>query len=175
MPDLSLDLLGFHYQPLFMVCCCAGSVMYLFRGEFGSMLYTGDFRWETNSDKTQSGKNQILSILEGDKLDIVYLDNTYCNPLFSFPPRDVVAQQVHFFRYFNLCFPLLLFIFFYLMLWYLWLFNWYRMEAAMHFILPCYTSKESVIAWFSNGHNAMVSAEKDLMFWMGSCEAIRIS
>lgn len=112
MPDLSLDLLGFHYQPLFMVCCCAGSVMYLFRGEFGSMLYTGDFRWETNSDKTQSGKNQILSILEGDKLDIVYLDNTYCNPLFSFPPRDVVAQQVHFFRILICAFLFFFFLFF---------------------------------------------------------------
>eukprot|EP00268_Persea_americana_P014014 TRINITY_DN16207_c0_g1_i3.p1 TRINITY_DN16207_c0_g1~~TRINITY_DN16207_c0_g1_i3.p1 ORF type:complete len:432 (+),score=71.61 TRINITY_DN16207_c0_g1_i3:145-1440(+) len=73
---------------------CPGAVMYLFCGEFGSMLYTGDFRWEANSDKAHIGKSQICSVLQGNELDFLYLDNTYCNPLFSFPPRDVVAQQV---------------------------------------------------------------------------------
>lgn len=68
------------------------------------MLYTGDFRWEADSDKARIGKSQILSVLQGNELDFLYLDNTYCNPLFSFPPRDVVAQQVHFFYHFFIFF-----------------------------------------------------------------------
>ncbi|XP_058092526.1 uncharacterized protein LOC131238967 [Magnolia sinica] len=73
---------------------CPGAVMYLFHGEFGSMLYTGDFRWETTSDRTQIAKAMLLNALGDDKLGMLYLDNTYCNPWFSFPPREVVAQQV---------------------------------------------------------------------------------
>lgn len=68
--------------------------MYLFRGEFGSMLYTGDFRWEMHGNEANTGKGQLLAALEGDKLDFLYMDNTYCNPCFSFPPRKIVAQQV---------------------------------------------------------------------------------
>ncbi|KAI7981198.1 5' exonuclease Apollo [Camellia lanceoleosa] len=70
-----------------------GAVMYLFRGEFGCMLYTGDFRWETTSKRAEIGKSMLLSALGNDKVDILYLDNTYCNPSYSFPSREVIAQQ----------------------------------------------------------------------------------
>ncbi|ERM98376.1 5' exonuclease Apollo [Amborella trichopoda] len=73
---------------------CHGAVMFLFRGEFGCELHTGDFRWETTNDKEIPGKEMLLEALKGDKVDILYLDNTYCNPSFSFPPRHVAAQQV---------------------------------------------------------------------------------
>ncbi|KAJ4975993.1 hypothetical protein NE237_001099 [Protea cynaroides] len=73
---------------------CPGAVMFLFRGEFGSILHTGDFRWEATSERAHFGKNTLLNALKGDKVDFLYLDNTYCNPLYSFPPRDAVAQQV---------------------------------------------------------------------------------
>lgn len=68
--------------------------MYLFRGEFSCVLYTGDFRWELNSERAQLAKKTLLDALRGDKVDTLYLDNTYCHPSFSFPPRDVAAQQV---------------------------------------------------------------------------------
>ncbi|KAK1437921.1 hypothetical protein QVD17_03721 [Tagetes erecta] len=73
---------------------CPGAVMYLFRGEFGVTLYTGDFRWEVASEITQMGKNMIANALKNDKVDILYIDNTYCNPSYSFPSREVAAQQV---------------------------------------------------------------------------------
>ncbi|OAY66472.1 5' exonuclease Apollo [Ananas comosus] len=75
---------------------CPGAVMYLFRGEFGCVLYTGDFRWELRSKRAMMGKKTLLEALQGDKVDALYLDNTYCHPSFSFPPREVVAEQVCF-------------------------------------------------------------------------------
>ncbi|XP_057954625.1 uncharacterized protein LOC131148737 isoform X2 [Malania oleifera] len=73
---------------------CPGAVMYLFRGEFGCMLYTGDFRWETTNGRAKTGRTMLLNALEGDAVDTLYLDNTFCNPSFSFPSREVAAQQV---------------------------------------------------------------------------------
>ena len=72
----------------------AGAVMYLFRGEFGCMLYTGDFRWARTSRRAQIARNMLLNALKQEKLDSLYLDNTYCNPLYSFPSREVAARQV---------------------------------------------------------------------------------
>ena len=71
-----------------------GAVMFLFRGDFGCLLYTGDFRWEATSERAKTGRNMLLNALKDDSVDILYLDNTYCNPSFDFPPRHVAAQQV---------------------------------------------------------------------------------
>lgn len=68
--------------------------MYLFRGDFGCMLYTGDFRWETTSRRAQIARDVLLKALKNEKLDTLYLDNTYCNPSYCFPSREVAAKQV---------------------------------------------------------------------------------
>ncbi|XP_075503235.1 uncharacterized protein LOC142540759 [Primulina tabacum] len=73
---------------------CPGSVMYLFRGEFGCMLHTGDFRWEKSVVGANNGRTMLLDALKNHKLDALYLDNTYCNPKYSFPSREVAARQV---------------------------------------------------------------------------------
>ncbi|XP_048232246.1 5' exonuclease Apollo isoform X2 [Ricinus communis] len=73
---------------------CPGAVMLLFRGDFGCLLYTGDFRWEATSERGKIGSNMLLNALKDDSVDILYLDNTYCNPSFDFPPRHVAARQV---------------------------------------------------------------------------------
>lgn len=73
-------------------------VMYLFRGEFGCMLCTGDFRWESTSERALIGRAMLVKALNGDKVDILYLDNTYCNPSYSFPSREVAAQQSFYFK-----------------------------------------------------------------------------
>lgn len=73
-----------------------GSVMYLFQGDLGCVLYTGDFRWEITSERAKLSKSMLLDALNGEKVDILYLDNTYCNPSFSFPSRKDAAQQVHY-------------------------------------------------------------------------------
>ncbi|KAG9444197.1 hypothetical protein H6P81_015537 [Aristolochia fimbriata] len=73
---------------------CPGAVMYLFQGEFGSFLFTGDFRWDAESQRGQQGKDVLMNALNGRKLDFLYIDNTYCNPSFCFPPRAIAAKQV---------------------------------------------------------------------------------
>ncbi|KAL5581866.1 hypothetical protein UlMin_014308 [Ulmus minor] len=73
---------------------CPGAVMFLFRGDFGCLLYTGDFRWETRSERAKQGRTMLVDALNDSTVDILYLDNTYCNPSYDFPPREVAAQQV---------------------------------------------------------------------------------
>ncbi|KAL1362917.1 hypothetical protein AAHE18_03G114000 [Arachis hypogaea] len=75
-------------------CHCPGSVMLLFRGEFGCMLYTGDFRWEVGCERAAKAKEMLAGAIKDDKVDVVYLDNTYCNPIYDFPNRQVAAQQI---------------------------------------------------------------------------------
>lgn len=68
--------------------------MYLFRGDLGCRLYTGDFRWELGCEEARSAKKALLHALAGDSVDVLYLDNTYCYPSLNFPPRRVVAEQI---------------------------------------------------------------------------------
>lgn len=68
--------------------------MLLFRGDFGCLLYTGDFRWEASNERAEIGRNTIVKALKDDVVDILYLDNTYCNPSYAFPSREVAAQQI---------------------------------------------------------------------------------
>ncbi|KAH7532969.1 hypothetical protein FEM48_Zijuj04G0079700 [Ziziphus jujuba var. spinosa] len=73
---------------------CPGAVMFLFRGEFGCLLYTGDFRWETTNERAKIGMAMLLNAVDDVSVDLLYLDNTYCNPSYDFPPREVAAQQI---------------------------------------------------------------------------------
>jgi DNA cross-link repair 1B protein len=58
---------------------CPGSAMYLFQGYFGTILHTGDFRFTP-----ELSTHPLLQSLEPD---ILYLDNTYNNPIYDFPSR----------------------------------------------------------------------------------------
>ncbi|KAK9156005.1 hypothetical protein Sjap_003485 [Stephania japonica] len=73
---------------------CPGAVMFLFEGEFGRLLYTGDFRWEGTRERALVGRSVLVEALKGGTIDFLYMDNTYCNPSYSFPPKEVVANQV---------------------------------------------------------------------------------
>ena len=66
---------------------CPGAVMYLFDGDFGRILYTGDFRYEPYMS--------IHTVLAGvTNVDVLYLDNTYnCNSC-NFPTRSVAKTMV---------------------------------------------------------------------------------
>lgn len=68
--------------------------MLLFRGDFGCLLYTGDFRWEMSSERANKGRIALLNALEDNTVDVLYLDNTYCNPSYAFPSREIAARQV---------------------------------------------------------------------------------
>ncbi|KAL0702978.1 hypothetical protein Bca4012_059100 [Brassica carinata] len=74
---------------------CPGSVMFMFRGDFGCFLYTGDFRWECDdAAAAEEARTTLVAAINDFPVDILYLDNTYCNPIYSFPSRQVAAYLI---------------------------------------------------------------------------------
>ncbi|VVA98513.1 unnamed protein product [Arabis nemorensis] len=73
---------------------CPGSVMFLFRGDFGCFLYTGDFRWELDHVEDEA-RTTLVAAINKFPVDILYLDNTYRHPIYTcFPSRQVAAHLV---------------------------------------------------------------------------------
>ncbi|XP_005530193.1 PREDICTED: 5' exonuclease Apollo [Pseudopodoces humilis] len=64
---------------------CPGSVMFLFEGTFGTILYTGDFRY--------TSAMQSEPALRGRHIDCLYLDNTNCHPQRALPSRALATLQ----------------------------------------------------------------------------------
>ncbi|CAD5112847.1 DgyrCDS2059 [Dimorphilus gyrociliatus] len=65
---------------------CPGAVMFLFEGDFGSILYTGDFRFERCF--------KSISCLPKE-VDVLYLDNTYCSEKYrTFPSRIDALEKI---------------------------------------------------------------------------------
>ncbi|NXI13172.1 DCR1B exonuclease, partial [Irena cyanogastra] len=64
---------------------CPGSVMFLFEGTFGTILYTGDFRY--------TSAMQGEPVLRGRHIDRLYLDNTHCHPQRALPSRALATHQ----------------------------------------------------------------------------------
>ncbi|KAK7257493.1 hypothetical protein RIF29_31512 [Crotalaria pallida] len=75
-------------------CHCPGSIMLVFRGEFGCRLYTGDFRWEPSCEKARKAREMLVDVVKDDVVDVVYLDNTYSNPIYDFPSRQLAANRI---------------------------------------------------------------------------------
>ncbi|XP_074119207.1 5' exonuclease Apollo [Sminthopsis crassicaudata] len=66
---------------------CPGSVMFLFEGYFGTILYTGDFRYSPSM-------LQEPALRLGKQIHTLYLDNTNCDPALVLPSRQEAAQQI---------------------------------------------------------------------------------
>uniref|UniRef100_H3DCD4 5' exonuclease Apollo n=1 Tax=Tetraodon nigroviridis TaxID=99883 RepID=H3DCD4_TETNG len=66
---------------------CPGSVMFLFQGYFGSILYTGDFRYTPSMLREPCLRTNIT-------IDVLYLDDTNCDPNRSIPSRQSATQQI---------------------------------------------------------------------------------
>ena len=66
---------------------CPGSVMFLFEGDFGRILYTADFRCDKKFLKW------FLPISIGH-VDILYIDNTYFREDATFPTREEATKEV---------------------------------------------------------------------------------
>ncbi|KAM4797120.1 5' exonuclease Apollo [Rhinophrynus dorsalis] len=66
---------------------CPGSVMFLFEGYFGTILYTGDFRYTPDmlDEPPLSNKKRI---------DVLYLDNTNCDHKQKLPTRQEATDQI---------------------------------------------------------------------------------
>ncbi|XP_048859029.1 5' exonuclease Apollo-like isoform X1 [Brienomyrus brachyistius] len=66
---------------------CPGAVMFLFQGYFGTILFTGDFRYTAAMLRDPSLRNHI-------SIDVLYLDDTHCDPTRSLPSRQQATQQI---------------------------------------------------------------------------------
>ncbi|XP_039218394.1 5' exonuclease Apollo [Crotalus tigris] len=66
---------------------CPGSVMFLFEGYFGAILYTGDFRYNANMQQNPVLKNSKL-------INLLYLDNTNCHPEIILPSQEQATEQI---------------------------------------------------------------------------------
>ncbi|XP_077577318.1 5' exonuclease Apollo [Stigmatopora nigra] len=66
---------------------CPGAVMFLFQGYFGTILYTGDFRYSPSL-------LHELCLATKANIDVLYLDNTNCDPNRSIPPREDATKQI---------------------------------------------------------------------------------
>ncbi|XP_036916633.1 protein artemis isoform X3 [Sturnira hondurensis] len=74
---------------------CPGSVMFLFQGDRGTVLYTGDFRMAEG----EAARMELLHC-GGRVKDIqsVYLDTTFCDPKFHQIPSRVHVDKLDMFR-----------------------------------------------------------------------------
>ncbi|XP_070795953.1 5' exonuclease Apollo [Pituophis catenifer annectens] len=66
---------------------CPGSVMFLFEGYFGVILYTGDFRYTPNMQQDPVLRNSKL-------INFLYLDNTNCRPEIILPSQEQAIEQI---------------------------------------------------------------------------------
>ncbi|XP_054272235.1 uncharacterized protein LOC128992602 [Macrosteles quadrilineatus] len=69
---------------------CPGSVMFLFQGVFGNILYTGDFRYSP----TMLDHPMLKSLIENEAVDTLYLDNTFAAENCEFPPRQEALKDL---------------------------------------------------------------------------------
>ncbi|XP_063813362.1 5' exonuclease Apollo-like [Pseudophryne corroboree] len=65
---------------------CPGSVMFLFEGYFGTVLHTGDFRYSPDM--------LTYPPLRNKDIDVLYLDNTNCDPKLKLPSRQEATKQI---------------------------------------------------------------------------------
>ena len=79
-------------------CHCPGAVMFLFKGKMGTVLHTGDFRFHHSMLEhpllcPEGRKNADMRGITID-IDYLHLDNTFANPDYDFPPREVAYNSL---------------------------------------------------------------------------------
>lgn len=68
---------------------CPGAAMFVFEGQFGRILYTGDFRY-TGSMLYDEG---LYSLCSGN-IDVLFLDNTFCDARCVIPSRENALVEI---------------------------------------------------------------------------------
>ncbi|CAG0889102.1 unnamed protein product [Darwinula stevensoni] len=64
---------------------CPGAVMFLFKTQSGEViLHTGDFR----------AHHSMESSIQKQAISLLYLDTTYCDAYYKFPPQEEVLSQI---------------------------------------------------------------------------------
>lgn len=70
---------------------CPGSCMFLFETSTWTILYTADFR--PSQEMYKIGVEKLWGSLH-KPVDILYLDNTYCEPACEFPSRAIATDEI---------------------------------------------------------------------------------
>ncbi|KAG2378646.1 hypothetical protein C9374_008285 [Naegleria lovaniensis] len=65
---------------------CLGGIMFLLEGYFGTVLFTGDFRYDPRILQTPCFTDK--------KIDHLYLDDTFLDPVYDFPSRQEAGQEI---------------------------------------------------------------------------------
>jgi len=91
---------------------CIGSVMILFNGYMGTILYTGDFRYSQKwlvdlpelfskehrahkgKDNDEEDEDLEKKEIEPFHIDELIIDSTYCDPIFKFPRRNDAFRAI---------------------------------------------------------------------------------
>ena len=81
--DIEVSLVDANHVP--------GSVMFVFAGYFGTLLYTGDFRY--HEDHAHVSVLPLLTRPDAE-LSRIFLDNTFCHPQFQHAPRAEVSKII---------------------------------------------------------------------------------
>uniref|UniRef100_H2YVM0 Protein artemis n=1 Tax=Ciona savignyi TaxID=51511 RepID=H2YVM0_CIOSA len=68
---------------------CPGACMFLFESKTDRILYTGDFRF---NEEIEKALHKVIS--PHNPIDVLYLDNTYCEPSCDFPTQDEAVQMI---------------------------------------------------------------------------------
>lgn len=78
------DKPGEVYVTLLPTFHCYGACMFLFEGPFGTVLHTGDFR----------ATDEVLATVRplAGRVDMLFLDSTYCHPDFDFPSLEEATR-----------------------------------------------------------------------------------
>jgi len=78
---------------------CPGAIMFLFKGKMGTVLHTGDFRFDDKMLENEHlcPKEKANVTMRGITVDIDYLhlDNTFANPEYDFPSREEAYSGLH--------------------------------------------------------------------------------
>jgi DNA cross-link repair 1A protein len=65
---------------------CPGAAILLFKVDDSYYLHTGDFRFHSSM--------KSYAPLQGIKIKGLFLDNTFCDPKYVFPPQHVAIQSI---------------------------------------------------------------------------------
>ena len=65
---------------------CPGAILFLFTIRDRHILHVGDFRWN------RSMLPPLQTWLQGNPLDELFLDTTYCDPRYKLPPQEETIQ-----------------------------------------------------------------------------------
>lgn len=84
------------YVTLFDANHCPGAACFIFNTDHSSetVLHTGDFRFNPSMLSQCPTLSELAARSDNSRLLTIYLDTTYCDPTYSFPPQEETLDAV---------------------------------------------------------------------------------